>query len=501
MTNPVIGIASRMQTPKGLRLHIGLFGRRNAGKSSLINALTNQKIAIVSDVPGTTTDPVEKACELAPIGPVVFIDTAGIDDVGELGGLRTERSLAVLGWVDVALIVCDAKALTESELELIGTVKSTATPAVVVLNKADTADSQALTATENQVRELGYEPVTVCASQKQNIDAVREAIVKLAQSAVDPDLPLLGDLVHPGDTVMGMSLADGGHLTHGMHLNFSGRYFNIVSYGVRDDTEAIDYDEVERLAKEHQPKLIIAGASAYSLHIDFKRFADIAHSVGAILMTDIAHYAGLVAAGVYPSPFGYADVVTTTTHKSLRGPRGGIIFCRPDLEKKINSAVFPGTQGGPLMHVIAGKAVALGEALKPEFKEYGKQVIKNAEVLAKTLMERGLRIVSGGTQSHVMLVDLRPMNLTGKAAEALLGAAHITVNKNAIHNDPQTPFVTSGIRLGTPAMTTRGFKEEETRKVANLIADLLSAPEDAQVLERVRTEVNQLTAMFPVYRP
>ena len=233
----------------------------------------------------------------------------------------------------------------------------------------------------------------------------------------------------------------------------------------------------------------------------FKRFADIAHSVGAILMTDIAHYAGLVAAGVYPSPFGYADVVTTTTHKSLRGPRGGIIFCRPDLEKKINSAVFPGTQGGPLMHVIAGKAVALGEALKPEFKEYGKQVIKNAEVLAKTLMERGLRIVSGGTQSHVMLVDLRPMNLTGKAAEALLGAAHITVNKNAIHNDPQTPFVTSGIRLGTPAMTTRGFKEEETRKVANLIADLLSAPEDAQVLERVRTEVDQLTAMFPVYRP
>ena len=208
-----------------------------------------------------------------------------------------------------------------------------------------------------------------------------------------------------------------------------------------------------------------------------------------------------MAAGVYPSPFGYADVVTTTTHKSLRGPRGGIIFCRPDLEKKINSAVFPGTQGGPLMHVIAGKAVALGEALKPEFKAYGQQVIKNAEVLAKTLMERGLRIVSGGTQSHVMLVDLRPMNLTGKAAEALLGAAHITVNKNAIHNDPQTPFVTSGIRLGTPAMTTRGFKEEEARKVGNLIADLLSAPEDAQVLERVRTEVDQLTAMFPVYRP
>lgn len=330
---------------------------------------------------------------------------------------------------------------------------------------------------------------------------VEMAVNVQPHSGAQANEAVLFGLLNSGDTVMGMSLADGGHLTHGMHLNFSGRYFNIVSYGVRDDTEAIDYDEVERLAKEHQPKLIIAGASAYSLHIDFKRFADIAHSVGAILMTDIAHYAGLVAAGVYPSPFGYADVVTTTTHKSLRGPRGGIIFCRPDLEKKINSAVFPGTQGGPLMHVIAGKAVAFGEALKPEFKAYGQQVIKNAEVLAKTLMERGLRIVSGGTQSHVMLVDLRPMNLTGKAAEALLGAAHITVNKNAIHNDPQTPFVTSGIRLGTPAMTTRGFKEEEARKVGNLIADLLSAPEDAQVLERVRTEVDQLTAMFPVYRP
>ena len=300
---------------------------------------------------------------------------------------------------------------------------------------------------------------------------------------------------------MGMSLADGGHLSHGMHLNYSGRYFNVVSYGVRDDNEAIDYDEVERLAKEHKPKLIVAGASAYSLHIDFKRFAEIAHSVGAILMADIAHYAGLIAAGEYPSPFGYADIVTTTTHKSLRGPRGGVIFCRPDLEKKINSAVFPGMQGGPLMHVIAAKAVAFGEALKPEFKEYGKQVLKNAAVLADTLQQRGLRIVSGGTQSHVMLVDLRPMNLTGKAAEALLCAAHITVNKNSIHNDPQTPFVTSGIRLGTPAMTTRGFKEEETRKVANLIADLLSAPEDAAVLERVRTEVDQLTALFPAYRP
>ncbi len=308
-------------------------------------------------------------------------------------------------------------------------------------------------------------------------------------------------LLNPGDTVMGMSLADGGHLSHGMHLNFSGRYFNVVSYGVKDEDETIDYDEVECLAKEHKPKLIVAGASAYSLKIDFKRFAEIAHSVGAVFMADVAHYAGLIAAGVYPTPFGYADIVTTTTHKSLRGPRGGLIFMKPEYEKVINSAVFPGMQGGPLMHVIAAKAVALGEALTPEFREYGAQVLKNAKVLAETLTARGLRIVSGGTESHVMLVDLRPKNLTGKAAEAFLGAAHITVNKNSIHNDPEKPFVTSGIRLGTPAMTTRGFKEEEVRKTANLIADLLDAPEDVAVLERVRKEVDQLTALFPVYRP
>lgn len=307
-------------------------------------------------------------------------------------------------------------------------------------------------------------------------------------------------VLQAGDTVMGMSLADGGHLTHGMHLNFSGRYFNVVSYGVSDENEAIDYDEVERLAKENKPKLIIAGASAYSLKIDFKRFAEIAHGVGALLMVDMAHYAGLIAAGVYPSPFGYADIVTTTTHKSLRGPRGGIIFCKPELEKAINSAVFPGLQGGPLMHVIAAKAVALGEALKPEFKTYGQQVYKNAQALADQLEKRGLRIVSGKTESHVMLVDLRPKKITGKAAEALLGAAHITVNKNAIHNDPEKPFVTSGIRLGTPAMTTRGFKEAQMRKTADLIADLLEAPDDAAVLERVRTEVDALTALFPVYR-
>lgn len=307
-------------------------------------------------------------------------------------------------------------------------------------------------------------------------------------------------VLKPGDTVMGMSLADGGHLSHGMHLNFSGKYFNVVSYGLKDETEAIDYDEVERLAREHQPKLIIAGASAYSLKIDFKRFADIAHEVGALLMVDMAHYAGLIAAGVYPSPFGYADIVTTTTHKSLRGPRGGVIFCRPDLEKAMNSAVFPGMQGGPLMHVIAAKAVAFGEALKPEFKAYGQQIYRNAQALADQLEKRGLRIVSGKTESHVMLVDLRPKHITGKAAEALLQAAHITVNKNSIHNDPEKPFVTSGIRLGTPAMTTRGFGEKEMRKTADLIADLLDAPDDSQVLERVRREVDALTASFPVYR-
>ena len=320
-------------------------------------------------------------------------------------------------------------------------------------------------------------------------------------SGAQANMAVFFAVLQPGDTFMGLDLAHGGHLSHGSPVNMSGKYFNAVGYQLDEATGVIDYDAMERKALECKPKLIVGGASAYSREWDYKRMREIADKVGALLMVDMAHTAGLIAAGLLENPVKYAHIVTSTTHKTLRGPRGGIIFCRPDLEKKINSAVFPGTQGGPLMHVIAGKAVALGEALKPEFKEYGKQVIKNAEVLAKTLMERGLRIVSGGTQSHVMLVDLRPMNLTGKAAEALLGAAHITVNKNAIHNDPQTPFVTSGIRLGTPAMTTRGFKEEETRKVANLIADLLSAPEDAQVLERVRTEVDQLTAMFPVYRP
>lgn len=306
-------------------------------------------------------------------------------------------------------------------------------------------------------------------------------------------------LLNPGDTIMGLSLAEGGHLTHGMHLNYSGKYFNVVPYGL-DKNEVIDYDQVEALAKEHHPKLIITGASAYSLQIDFKRFAEIAHSVGALLMVDMAHYAGLIAAGVYPTPFGHADIVTTTTHKTLRGPRGGLIFVRPDLEKKINSAVFPGMQGGPLMHVIAAKAVALGEALSPEFKLYGQQMLKNAAAMAEQLQKRGLRIVSGGTQSHVMLVDLRPLKITGKAAEAALHEANITVNKNAIPHDPETPFVTSGIRLGSPAMTTRGFTEEDARHVANLIVDVLEAPNDAAVLARVREEVAGLTKVHPVYR-
>lgn len=305
-------------------------------------------------------------------------------------------------------------------------------------------------------------------------------------------------VLQPGDTVMGMSLADGGHLSHGMRLNFSGRYFRVVSYGLKQD-ETIDYDEVERLALEHKPKLIVAGASAYSLKIDFERFAQIAHKVGALLMADIAHYAALVAGGVYPTPFGFADIVTTTTHKSLRGPRGGVIFARPELEKAINSAVFPGTQGGPLMHVIAAKAVAFGEALKPEFKTYAAQIVTNAKVLAETLESRGLRIVSGGTESHVMLVDLRSKGVTGREAQDLLGRANITVNKNAIHNDPQKPTVTSGIRLGTPAATTRGFKEGEMVFVGNLIADLLDSPTNDAVLNRVHSQVLALTERFPVY--
>ena len=306
-------------------------------------------------------------------------------------------------------------------------------------------------------------------------------------------------LLQPGDTIMGMSLAEGGHLTHGMALNVSGKWFKVVSYGL-DANEVIDYDAMERLAQEAKPKLIIAGASAYSLHIDFERFAKVAKAIGAFLMVDMAHYAGLIAAGVYPNPIPHADVVTSTTHKSLRGPRGGVVLMNDEaIAKKINSAIFPGIQGGPLMHVIAGKAVAFKEALLPEFKSYQQQVATNARVLAETLIERGLRIVSGRTESHLMLVDLRPKNLTGKEAEAILGAAHMTCNKNGIPNDPQKPMVTSGIRLGTPAMTTRGFGDEQARQTAHLIADVLDNPHDAANIAAVREKVAALTRDFPVY--
>ncbi|MBU6440408.1 MAG: serine hydroxymethyltransferase [Betaproteobacteria bacterium] len=306
--------------------------------------------------------------------------------------------------------------------------------------------------------------------------------------------------LNPGDTIMGLSLAEGGHLTHGMSLNMSGKWFKVVPYGL-DAQERIDYEQMHRLALEHRPKLLIAGASAYSLHIDFERCASIAREVGAIFMVDMAHYAGLIAAGVYPNPVPHADVVTSTTHKTLRGPRGGIILMKSQHEKAINSAIFPGLQGGPLMHVIAAKAVAFREALAPEFKVYQQQVVANARAMSEALAARGLRIVSGGTQSHLMLVDLRAKNITGKLAESLLGQAHITVNKNAIPNDPQKPMVTSGIRVGTPAMTTRGFREAEVVRTANLIADVLEAPEDSAVLERVRAQVRELADAFPVYSP
>lgn len=305
-------------------------------------------------------------------------------------------------------------------------------------------------------------------------------------------------VLKPGDTVLGMSLAEGGHLTHGSPVNASGKLYNFVSYGL-DENEELDYDELERLAKEHKPKLIVGGASAYALRIDFERMARIAHENGALLMIDIAHYAGLVAGGAYPNPVPHADFVTSTTHKSLRGPRGGVIMMKAEHEKAINSAIFPGIQGGPLIHVIAGKAVAFKEALAPEFKSYAAQVVKNADVLARTLVERGLRIVSGRTESHVMLVDLRPKGITGKVAEEALGKAHITVNKNAIPNDPEKPFVTSGVRLGTPAMTTRGFKEAEAELTAHLIADVLDNPHDEAVLADVRRRVHELTAKLPVY--
>jgi glycine hydroxymethyltransferase len=307
-------------------------------------------------------------------------------------------------------------------------------------------------------------------------------------------------VLKPGDTILGMSLADGGHLTHGASVNLSGKLFKAITYGLHPQTEAIDYDHVDELAKEHKPKMIVAGASAYSLVIDWKRFRAIADRVGAYLFVDMAHYAGLVAAGLYPSPVGIADFVTTTTHKTLRGPRGGIILTsKEEHAKAINSTIFPGIQGGPLMHVIAAKAIALKEAMGEGFKQYQRQVMANAKMMAKTLQNRGLRIISGGTDCHLFLVDLRSKNITGKDAENALGSVQITVNKNAIPSDPQKPSVTSGIRIGTPAITTRGFKEAEARQLSNLIADLLDKPTDEAVIKRISSEVKTLTMKFPVY--
>ena len=306
-------------------------------------------------------------------------------------------------------------------------------------------------------------------------------------------------VLKPGDTILGMSLAHGGHLTHGASVNISGKLYNAIAYGL-DENEVLDYAEVERLALEHKPKMIVAGASAYALQIDWAKFREIADKVGAYLFVDMAHYAGLIAGGEYPNPVPFCDFVTTTTHKTLRGPRGGVILCRDNThEKALNSAIFPSLQGGPLMHVIAAKAVAFKEALQPEFKQYAKQVKINAAAMAEELVKRGLRIVSGRTESHVFLVDLQPMKITGKAAEAALGKAHITVNKNAIPNDPEKPFVTSGIRIGSAAMTTRGFNEADARVLANLVADVLANPEDEANLENVRKQITALCDKYPVY--
>jgi glycine hydroxymethyltransferase len=307
-------------------------------------------------------------------------------------------------------------------------------------------------------------------------------------------------MLQPGDTILGMSLAHGGHLTHGASVNISGKLYRSVAYGL-DAKEEIDYDQVRALAEEFNPRMIIAGASAYALRIDWQKFRDIADEVGALFMVDMAHYAGLVAAGIYPTPVGIADFVTSTTHKTLRGPRGGVILAKAEHEKALNSSIFPSIQGGPLMHVIAAKAVAFQEALQPPFKDYQKQVLVNAQAMAETLTQRGVRIVSGRTESHMFLVDLRAKKITGKDAEAALGRAHITVNKNAIPNDPEKPFVTSGIRIGSPAMTTRGFKEGEARQVAAFIADVLESHADATALAKIGKAVNELCAKFPVYGP
>ena len=319
-------------------------------------------------------------------------------------------------------------------------------------------------------------------------------------SGAQANMAVFFALLQPGDTVMGMNLTDGGHLTHGSPVNMSGKYFHIVPYGVRKEDERIDYDELERIAKDCQPKLIVAGASAYARVIDFERMAKIAHGVGAYLMVDIAHIAGLVAAGLHPSPVPYADVVTTTTHKTLRGPRGGMILCKDaEFGKQFNKAIFPGIQGGPLMHVIAAKAVALGEALQPSFKEYAKQVVKNAAVLADELTKDGFRIVTGGTDNHLMLVDLTSKHLTGKEAQNLLDEVNITVNKNTIPFEPLSPFVTSGIRLGSPALTTRGFKEADMKEVADIIALVLGHPEDAAKKDEAKRRVAALCEKYPLY--
>lgn len=319
-------------------------------------------------------------------------------------------------------------------------------------------------------------------------------------SGAQANMAVFFALLQPGDTVMGMNLTDGGHLTHGSPVNMSGKYFKIVPYGVDKETERIDYDALEKQAEECKPKLIVAGASAYARIIDFPRLAEIAHKVGAYLMVDIAHIAGLVAAGLHPSPVPYADVVTTTTHKTLRGPRGGMILCKDaEFGKQFNKAVFPGIQGGPLMHVIAAKAVALGEALRPEFKEYAAQTIKNAKALAETLQNDGFRIVSGGTDNHLMLVDLTSKNITGKEAQTVLDEVNITSNRNTIPFEPRSPFVTSGIRLGSPALTTRGFKEDDMREVGNIIALVLNNPTDEAAKEEARRRVAALCAKYPLY--
>ena len=319
-------------------------------------------------------------------------------------------------------------------------------------------------------------------------------------SGAQANMAVFFSLLTPGDTVMGMNLTDGGHLTHGSPVNMSGKYFKIVTYGVDKETERIDYDALEKQAEECKPKLIVAGASAYARIIDFPRLAEIAHKVGAYLMVDIAHIAGLVAAGLHPSPVPYADVVTTTTHKTLRGPRGGMILCKDaEFGKQFNKAVFPGIQGGPLMHVIAAKAVALGEALRPEFKEYAAQTIKNAKALAETLQQDGFRIVSGGTDNHLMLVDLTSKDITGKEAQNVLDEVNITSNRNTIPFEPRSPFVTSGIRLGSPALTTRGFKEDDMREVGNIIALVLNDPQNEEKKEEARRRVAALCKKYPLY--